>query len=80
MTQARRKVEVEWEDSVLVSGGWINLEEAMTHNHELNCLSVGYVLKDNKEGLIMASGLHDENASGVTVIPKSAIRKKTYLP
>lgn len=79
MSKPKRKVEVEWEDSVLLHGGWNSINEAVDIEEVVMCMSVGYVIKDTKKGLILASGLHNDQVAGVTVIPKSAVRTITTL-
>ena len=77
-------VEVLWEDST-GKDGW-QLKASAEGVHPFLLLSVGYVLKDDKEMLLIvesqpAADINPEYRSWgcVNSIPRSAIRKVTYL-
>lgn len=74
---------IEWLDPASVHTGWFDLTEA-----EINKLvpaeikSVGWIIKENKEYIVLASSLieKDNMGSGDTTILKGLIRKKVELP
>jgi len=43
------------------------------------CRTVGFVLRDDKHFLVLAGAVHGHEATGVFVIPTSAIRKRRRL-
>ncbi len=73
-----RIVEVKWEDTVTRHGWTDKLVNPLTDIH-----SVGYVEKDDDEGMILLDGKDGaegtETYSCSTFIPRSAIRKVTEL-
>ena len=73
------RVEVRWEDSTVMHGGWRNIEEVLERRDTVTCLSVGFVLADDKRGIVVAGSVHGNEACGIVVIPRSAIRKRKRL-
>ena len=67
-----RRVEVAWADSVATSR-WTEITEVMKQRGLTRIVSVGFVLADDKRGLVLASSLHGNEAAGVAHIPRSAI-------
>lgn len=74
-----RRVQVDWEDSVLHDGGWMTIEAATAPHDIMLCTSVGYVLRNDKTVVVLGASLHLSNVAGVTLIPKSAVRKITTI-
>lgn len=71
---------VVWEDSRLVGGSW----EPVAHylgkpRKRVRCYSVGYVLADDKRGIVLASSVNEGDAAGVVIIPRSQIVRKWRL-
>ncbi len=76
---AERIVEVEWGDSISRHGWSARVVQPAGAIH-----SLGYVEKDDEEGIILLSGMADAETTGdpydcSTFIPRSAIRKVTEL-
>lgn len=89
MAKNRKLVEVVWEDahSGTSAQTWADYNEetqAVLHNAIL-CNSVGYVLHDTKDRLVIASSInHDDDGevnqvSGTMSIPRGMIRKVRVL-
>ena len=85
MTNGKRIVEVEWEDSNAVHGWHKSEDNDYTTSP---CVSVGYVVDDRDEAISLAESLDQSpdkpnvkihNHGCVTTIPRSAIRKVTEL-
>jgi hypothetical protein len=72
-------VYIEWDDACSpAEGGWQNTDFAKS----LKCSpihSVGWVLKETKTKVIMASGLSPGAVDGVTCIPKVCITRRVTL-
>lgn len=81
MTDARWRIEVEWEDSYVELSGWTPIKRLVRNRKRLDrmCHSVGFVLADDKLGLTLAGSVHGANATSVIVIPRNAIRKRRRL-
>lgn len=43
------------------------------------CQSVGFVLADDKYGVVLAASIHGVEAAGVTIIPRSQIKRLKRL-
>ena len=72
-------VEVVWEDCLQFTGGWEPLGDVMRQRRRIRQRSVGYVLADDKDGIVLAGALSQGgNVFGAHVIPASQIisRKK----
>lgn len=69
-------VAVEWTDSQVFGGSWEPIRDLLKQREAVRCYSVGYVLADDKRGIVLASSINGANAIGVTVIPRSAIVKR----
>lgn len=80
---AGRIVEVEWEDAA-TTHRWHNENQ---HPTVSPCRTVGYVVKDDGGGILLAHGLDQTESTTTevtsfdceTIIPRSAIRKVTEL-
>ena len=70
-------LEVVWSDSQLSTGGWESHEWTMKGRQRVFQRSVGYVLADDKDGVMLAGSLSQgSNVHGVVTIPASQIVKK----
>ena len=80
----QRIVEVEWEDCV-GRHGWSDHLVNISDRSERSIHSLGYVEKDDEEGMILLTGRDTAEASTEQTydcskfIPRSAIRKVTEL-
>lgn len=50
-------VEVIWNDSTFLTGGWEPHADAMRVRHRVRQRSVGYVLADDRRGIMLSSSL-----------------------
>jgi len=67
-------LEVVWEDSLLLTGGWEAHREAMKERKRIRQRSMGYVLADDKRGVMLTGSLSQGgNVFGTLVIPASQI-------
>lgn len=88
MTRVRKKkddfesahpmVRVEWRDSANM-GRWRSLSEIESEPAYLDCVSVGFLLREGEDGLLMAGTYDiqknpdDTNVNAPHVIPKGAV-------
>ena len=75
------KVVVEWLDAYEMESGWQTIEEAKKIKPP-QVFSMGYVLKETKEFIILCADIGregDSDCGRVTVIPKSWIKKVDLL-
>lgn len=73
-------IEVVWTDSRLSTGGWQEHEATMRGRKRIHQRSVGYVLADDKQGVMLAGSLSDGgNVHGVVTIPASQIVKRRRI-
>lgn len=83
MTKMKAKlpvVEVVWEDCLLFTGGWEAHADVMRQVRRIRQRSVGYVLEDSKERIVLAAALSQGgNVFGAHVIPRSQIIRKRVL-
>ncbi len=70
-----KRVEVWWTDSAVpVSGGWTRLAD---YDHTpYVCQTRGYLVKETKTYIVVASSVAGDVLAGLVTIPKSAIRKR----
>jgi len=75
-----KAVYLEWLDSVtLDSGGWSDIKkEIMPLTPDL-VKSVGWVLKETDDYVILVSHLENAEASGEFCIPKACIKKRRVI-
>lgn len=73
------RVEVEWRDSQLDNGGWRTVEDHLSDRRGVHCVSVGFVLADDKTGVSLASSVYGDKASGVVHIPRGMVVKSRRL-
>lgn len=78
-TSKHWRVEVEWEDSTVLHEGWQPIGDILARRQAVKCMSVGFVLADDKQGVVLAASVHGNEAVGVTMIPRSAIKKRKRL-
>lgn len=73
------RVEVEWQDSTLLHEGWTDIDDVLGRRGAVTCLSVGFVLADDRQGMVLAASVHAGQVAGVTMIPRKAIVSKRRL-
>jgi hypothetical protein len=79
MTAKKRltMLEVVWDDCLLFTGGWEAHADVMRQRRRIRQRSVGYVLADDKKGVMLASSLSQGgNVFGTLVIPAAQIVKR----
>ncbi|MDD5353321.1 MAG: hypothetical protein PHS93_09195 [Candidatus Omnitrophica bacterium] len=76
---------IEWEDSYSTDDKWKSVS-AMPKPKRMICVSVGWIIKETKNNILIIphlSDINNKNSSGTgfgeMVIPKSAIRKRKEL-
>ena len=73
---------IEWADSRQPTIGWVRLAE-MEQSEFCRCYSIGFVVKEDKETIALASNVADiedgAQATGIIVIPRVAVLKTTAL-
>jgi len=75
------KVEIEWIDAYEMESGWHDLEDAEKIT-PLTVFSLGYVVKDTKEFIIISADIGrkgDSDCGRVQVIPKPWVKKIKLL-
>ena len=73
-------VEVTWVDSLLFTGGWESRDSVMHLRRHVCQRSVGYVLADDRRGIMLAGSLgQGGNVFGSLMIPRAQIVKKRRL-
>jgi len=71
------RVEVEWRDSILMARGeWFPASEVQRRRKNDRCYSVGFVLADDKRGIVLANSVHGGETCGTISIPRKAIVKR----
>lgn len=67
-------LEVVWDDCLLFTGGWEAHDAVMRQRRRIRQRSVGYVLADDKHGIVLAGALSQGgNVFGAHVIPRKQI-------
>ena len=67
-------IEVTWNDCLLFTGGWESHDAVMRQRRRIRQRSVGYVLADDKHGIVLAAALSQGgNVFGAHVIPAAQI-------
>lgn len=79
MKKSIYRVEVEWEDSTMMHGGWEDIDDFLKRRKAVRCFSVGLVLVDDDKGVVLAASVHGKQAAGVTIIPRSQIVRSRRL-
>ena len=73
-------LEVLWEDSLLFTGGWEAHGDVMRQRKRIRQHSIGYVLADDKRGVVLTGALSQGgNVFGTVVIPASQIIKRKVI-
>jgi hypothetical protein len=73
-------VEVIWADCLLFTGGWERHDDTMRQVRDIEQRSVGYVLRDDKHGLVLTAALSQGgNVFGTQVIPAAQIISRRTL-
>ena len=72
-------VEVVWEDTQLLGGSWEPIKNLLDRRKAVRCRSAGFVLADDKRGIVLAASVNGANAAGVTIIPRRQIVKRRRL-
>lgn len=80
-TPEHDRVEVLWHDSTIPHRGWVRIEEATSKAFRaiVECVSVGFVLADDKHGMVLAGSVHGTEGAGVVVIPRGQIKQVRRL-
>lgn len=73
------RLEVTWRDSTLNNGGWHDITDHLKGRWGDLIHSVGFVLRDDKKGLTLASSVHGKRAAGVVNIPAGMIVKRRRI-
>lgn len=73
-------IEVIWEDCLLFTGGWEAHADVMRQRRRIRQRSVGYVLADDKAGIMLTESLSQGgNVYGTVVIPAAQIISRRRL-
>lgn len=73
------RMEIRWRDSKLDNGGWLPIKAHLRGRNGVPCYSVGFVLADDKTGVVLASSVHSDKAAGVVHIPASLVTHRRRL-
>jgi len=80
MSARYRRVEVTWEDSVILDeGAWTNIVNALSRRGRTRCTTIGILLADDKRGVVVAGSIHGLEAAGIMVIPRGQVLKRRRL-
>jgi hypothetical protein len=72
-------MEVLWEDSTIWHSGWEQVEDVLKDRKKVQCLSIGFVLADDKDGIVLGASVHGSEAAGITMIPRRQVLTKKRL-
>ena len=73
-------LEIVWSDSQLSTGGWQDHGATMRGRHRVFQRTIGYILADDKSGVMLAGSLSQGgNVHGVVTIPASQIVKRRVI-
>jgi hypothetical protein len=64
---------------MLANGGWESVKDHLSDRWGDDIQSVGVVLRDDKQGITLASSVHGDKAAGVVHIPAGCILKRRRL-
>jgi hypothetical protein len=78
---APKRMEVEWLDSYVELASWTPIRRLLRNRRKLapRCLSVGFVLADDRRGVMLAGSVHGAEASQVHLIPAGQILARRRL-
>jgi hypothetical protein len=81
VTKKAWRLEVDWLDSYVELSSWTPIKRMVKNRKRLrtNCTSVGFVLADDKRGVMLAGSVNGGNATGVVVIPAGQIIARRRL-
>jgi hypothetical protein len=76
-----KRLEVQWDDACQVVGAWHDRSAVLSKEGRslVRVRSVGYVLRLDKQVLVLADSIHGSRVGGVQVIPRGAIVKRKRL-
>ena len=77
-----KPVFIEWIDSACTDPSWMSESEAiewMTDDTNNTIKQVGFIIKKTPKMILLASGVSNENISGVFKIPVKCILTLTFL-
>lgn len=76
-----RMVQVDWIDSTSLSDGWDSIEHYVEMGESLICKTVGYLIHEDDEKIILAMGYNPDNdeVNQATSIPAVTVTKITDL-
>lgn len=73
---------VEWADSRQPTNKWARLDDTERHGF-CRCYSVGFLVQEDNDAIVLAANVADieeeAQATGVIVIPRVAVLKRTTL-
>ncbi len=73
-------VVVAWDDSTMImSDGWERIPSVLKRRARTRCHSIGFVLADDKRGVVLAASVHGSQVAGVTIIPRRQIVSRRRL-
>ena len=85
MIKDKRIYLIEWYDSYSLGDGWLSVR-SLKKPKKMVCVSVGYILKETKDVILIASHITDirekkclGTTRGILIIPKGTIIKKKRL-
>lgn len=73
---------VTWLDSTILHEGWRpvkDITDRRARRGATRCVSVGFVLADDDEGISLAGSVHGNEAAGVVHIPAGAVVRRRRL-
>jgi hypothetical protein len=75
---SKRMVEIVWLDAAALTGPWDDLGAVLSKKGRALAPihSVGYVLGEDKQSLVLARSIGGSRVGGVAIIPASAIIKR----
>lgn len=71
-------VSVKWLDSCTPSRCWQLVDDAKAYRH-LKCASVGFFVKQDARGLIIAQSIGDSEVGNILAIPPSCVQSMKVL-
>ncbi len=73
-------VEVIWFDCLLFTGGWERHADVMRQRRQIRQRSVGYILADDRAGILLTGSLSQGgNVFGTLMIPRAQIKRVRRL-
>jgi len=75
------RYEVAWEDSYVELTTWTPIKTLLRNRRKLRTMqhSLGFILADDKRGIMLAGSVGGSHATSVICIPASAIRRRRRL-